>query len=194
LKREDNPFLSFFARFYIPFAYMQTSLMDDLASEGDYSWKSYDGHLLKKTVREGILSEGACGVNVIAVVHVEAKVKSIEAPFASTRISNDPLKFTVGAKRVAPGLDYAVATMCKGERAIVTCAAHLADGFPGCPPDVVIEFDVELIDIYRGDDNFHGDGINLPRALLFVLFLVIATLLVRHQHSVENSREKDLYD
>ena len=107
-------------------------------------WPQESGDLSKKVTAEGPEEEGACGLNVIAVVHVEGRVKGFERPFASTR-GNDPIKFTVGASRVVPALDYGVATMRRGERALFTCAPHMVAGFPGAPANCVVDLDVELV-------------------------------------------------
>ena len=87
---------------------------------------------MAKTVR----GAGAnTSVNVIAIVHVEATAVGVNRAFASTRCG-DPIKFTVGAGHIAEAIDVAVATICEGERVIVTCSPRLALGFVGCFPCV----------------------------------------------------------
>lgn len=127
-----------------------------------------------------------CGVNVIAVAHVVAKVKSTGWEFASTRNDGEPLKFTVGAERVCRGLDTAVATMKPGERVRVTCSGKYVAGFPGAPLDEICEFDVELLEVYRGDDDIvtHSKGtVDVYRVALFVLVFIFLLHVLQVQRA-----------
>ena len=69
--------------------------------------------------------------------------------FDSSRKRNSPFSFTLGVNDVILGWDKGVATMRKGERALLTCAPEYAYGDAGSPPVIprkaTLQFDVELI-------------------------------------------------
>lgn len=71
--------------------------------------------------------------------------------FDSTRARDRPLAFRIGEEQVIPGLEAAVRTISKGERAKATLPAAMAygsRGFPGrVPPNMDLLFDLELVDI-----------------------------------------------
>ena len=71
--------------------------------------------------------------------------------FDSTRPRGRPLSFRIGEEQVIAGLEAAVVTISKGERAKATIPASMAygsRGFPGrVPPNMDLLFDVELVDI-----------------------------------------------
>ncbi|KAJ8951672.1 hypothetical protein NQ318_012213 [Aromia moschata] len=75
--------------------------------------------------------------------------------FDSSRDRNEPFKFDLGKGSVIKAWDIGVATMKKGERAILTCALEYAYGKAGSPPtippDATLKFDVEVID-WEGED------------------------------------------
>ncbi|GBG79509.1 hypothetical protein CBR_g29656 [Chara braunii] len=69
--------------------------------------------------------------------------------FDSSRDRGEPFTFKLGQGQVIKGWDKGVATMKKGERAILTCAPEYAYGKagspPSIPPDSTLKFDVELL-------------------------------------------------
>eukprot|EP00244_Chara_vulgaris_P010927 TRINITY_DN5176_c0_g1_i4.p1 TRINITY_DN5176_c0_g1~~TRINITY_DN5176_c0_g1_i4.p1 ORF type:complete len:610 (+),score=211.38 TRINITY_DN5176_c0_g1_i4:296-2125(+) len=69
--------------------------------------------------------------------------------FDSSRDRGQPFTFKLGLGQVIKGWDKGVATMKKGERAILTCAPEYAYGKagspPSIPPDSTLKFDVELL-------------------------------------------------
>ncbi|XP_037085199.1 peptidyl-prolyl cis-trans isomerase Fkbp12-like [Pollicipes pollicipes] len=71
--------------------------------------------------------------------------------FDSSRDRGRPFTFNIGQKQVIRGWDEGVAQMSKGERAKLICSpdyAYGSRGHPGViPPNAVLHFDVELIDI-----------------------------------------------
>ncbi|XP_017783113.1 PREDICTED: FK506-binding protein 59 [Nicrophorus vespilloides] len=75
--------------------------------------------------------------------------------FDSSRDRNQPFEFDLGKGSVIKAWDIGVATMKKGEQAILTCAADYAYGATGSPPTIppgaTLKFDVEVIS-WKGED------------------------------------------
>ncbi|KAJ2514483.1 FK506-binding protein 2B [Coemansia sp. RSA 1939] len=72
----------------------------------------------------------------------------------SNRKASPPLVFQVGTGRVIRGLDQALMTMVRGERATLTIQPEWAYGHQGIeaagiPPNAVLSFDVELVALER---------------------------------------------
>ncbi|KAJ2516285.1 FK506-binding protein 2B [Coemansia sp. RSA 1939] len=72
----------------------------------------------------------------------------------SNRKASPPLVFQVGTGRVIRGLDQALMTMVRGERATLTIQPEWAYGHQGIeaagiPPNAVLIFDVELVALER---------------------------------------------
>ena len=69
---------------------------------------------------------------------------------------------------VIKGWDLGVATMTKGEVAILTCTADYAYGKNGSPPkipgDATLQFEVELLK-WKSDKDIEGDG-NLIKTII----------------------------
>jgi len=101
--------------------------------------------------------------------------------FDSSRDRSDPFSFTLGVGQVIKGWDTGVASMKKGEVAVLTCTAEYAYGKAGSPPKIppnaTLQFEVELIswtdgekDISEKKDhgilkkiNKNGDGWETPK-------------------------------
>jgi FKBP-type peptidyl-prolyl cis-trans isomerase len=71
------------------------------------------------------------------------------AVFDSSRLREMPFEFTLGAGHVIQGWEKGVATMTKGEKAVLRCAPTYAYGSSGAggliPPNATLEFELELI-------------------------------------------------
>jgi len=106
-----------------------------------------DGGLVKKILRDG---EGwqtpVKGADVV-VHYVGTLLDGSE--FDSSRGRGEPFKFKLGVGQVIKGWDQGVATMRKGELALLTCKPEYAYGASGSPPKIppnsTLQFEVELI-------------------------------------------------
>ncbi|EZA56123.1 hypothetical protein DMN91_000682 [Ooceraea biroi] len=86
--------------------------------------------------------------------------------FDSSKDRNEPFKFDLGRGSVIKSWDIGVASMKKGEIAILTCAPEYAYGQSGSPPlippDATLKFEVELLDWY-GEDLSPGKDRGIER-------------------------------
>jgi FKBP-type peptidyl-prolyl cis-trans isomerase len=106
-----------------------------------------DGGIVKKILREG---EGWQTPNKGADVTVHYVGTLLDgSEFDSSRGRGDPFKFKLGVGQVIKGWDQGVATMKKGELALLTCKSEYAYGASGSPPKIppnaTLQFEVELL-------------------------------------------------
>lgn len=115
-----------------------------------------NGKLLKRIVVPGAPDAELPQIGDRATVHYVGTLAGSGKEFDSSRARGDPFKFRVGLREVIKGWDKGVATMRKGERAIFTIDSELAYGETGAgadiPPNAVLCFDVELLDIEELED------------------------------------------
>ncbi|XP_029177994.1 FK506-binding protein 59 isoform X2 [Nylanderia fulva] len=75
--------------------------------------------------------------------------------FDSSRDRQKPFKFDLGRNSVIKAWEIGVASMKKGEVAMLTCAPEYAYGQngspPSIPPDATLKFEIELLD-WQGED------------------------------------------
>jgi FKBP-type peptidyl-prolyl cis-trans isomerase len=109
---------------------------------------SGDGALLKKILKPGdddhLPAKGA-------EVRVHYVGKLLDGTvFDSSRDRGEFFKFKLGQSSVIKGWDQGVATMKKGEVAVLTCKPEYAYGAEGSPPKIppnaTLEFEIELFD------------------------------------------------
>lgn len=112
-----------------------------------------DGGVLKEIIKEGLVDEKpthGCKVKVHYTGTLTDGTK-----FDSSRDRNQPFEFDLGQGSVIKAWDIGVATMKKGEQAILTCAPNYAYGEAGSPPTIppnsTLKFDVEVLD-WSGED------------------------------------------
>nr|CAH7740034.1 unnamed protein product [Callosobruchus chinensis] len=112
-----------------------------------------DGGVLKEILTEGTgeeLPPLGCKVSVHYTGTLTDGTK-----FDSSRDRNSPFQFDLGRGSVIKAWDIGVATMKKGERAMLTCAPEYAYGEAGSPPTIppnsTLKFDVEVLD-WAGED------------------------------------------
>ena len=117
------------------------------------------GQLFKTVLTEGT---GRCprvpsnGNGVQVTVHYTGTLNSNGDKFDSSRDRGEPFQFALGQGQVIKGWDAGVATMKKGERAILKCLPSYAYGPSGSPPKIppnaTLNFDVELLDWCADED------------------------------------------
>mmetsp|Transcript_69165 Transcript_69165/g.80639 ORF Transcript_69165/g.80639 Transcript_69165/m.80639 type:complete len:439 (+) Transcript_69165:63-1379(+) len=110
---------------------------------------------------------------------VTVSYKGTLASDGSVFDSSDSFDFTIGAGQVIKGWDQGVATMRKGERAILRCLPEYAYGAAGSPPTIpanaTLNFEVEVKDWTKCEDisetrdksllkRVHSDGRNWETA------------------------------
>lgn len=119
-----------------------------------------DGGVLKQIIQEGVGNELPPQGSKVSVHYTGTLVDGTK--FDSSRDRNDPFKFDLGKGNVIKAWDIGVATMKKGERAILTCAPEYAYGKtgspPSIPPDSTLKFDVEVLDWQGEDLSPKGNG------------------------------------
>ena len=120
----------------------------------------------------------------VCAVHYTGTLVSDGTKFDSSVDRSEPFKFKLGtgmmrermgcstpgdngtgcdcvAGAVIKGWDAGVATMTKGEKAILTCQAHFAYGSAGSPPtippDAALNFEVELLS-WKSESDLTSDG------------------------------------
>jgi len=83
-------------------------------------------------------------------VHYEGALLDGEV-FDSSYQRNQPIDFTLGTGQVIPGWDEGISLLRKGDKARLVIPPQLAYGSAGAggviPPDAVLIFEVELMDI-----------------------------------------------
>ena len=90
--------------------------------------------------------------------------------FDSSRKRGKPFEFTLGAGQVVRGWDEGVATMRRGEKAVLDCAPEYGYGAKGggrlIPPNATLQFEVELLDWKALSTALHGEYKKALRDLL----------------------------
>ncbi|CAM9395519.1 unnamed protein product [Hapterophycus canaliculatus] len=110
----------------------------------DLSEESLPGVLMKKIVRPGNGELPPIGSNVS--VHYTGKLK--DGTEFDTSAGRGPITFGLGKGEVIRGWDYAVSTMQKGERAILTVGPEYGYGSSATgpiPPNSTLTFEMEIV-------------------------------------------------
>ncbi|KAK0084918.1 hypothetical protein PV325_006120 [Microctonus aethiopoides] len=119
-----------------------------------------DGGVLKEILKEGEGDELPATGNKVSVHYTGTLLDGTK--FDSSKDRNEPFTFTLGQSQVIKAWDIGVATMKKGEVAMLTCDAKYAYGKmgspPKIPPDATLKFEVEVLG-WTGDDiSPNNDG------------------------------------
>uniref|UniRef100_A0A6V4G211 peptidylprolyl isomerase n=1 Tax=Prymnesium polylepis TaxID=72548 RepID=A0A6V4G211_9EUKA len=117
----------------------------DLADKGDDI--SGEGGCFKSIQKEGKSAGGTPPPGSKVKVHYVGTLLD-GSKFDSSRDRPGFFEFTIGQQQVIKGWDVGVATMHKGEVAVLTCRADYAYGASGhpptIPPNATLKFEVEL--------------------------------------------------
>ncbi|XP_008192785.2 FK506-binding protein 59 [Tribolium castaneum] len=119
-----------------------------------------DKGVLKEILREGTSDECPPPGSKVRVHYTGTLTDGTK--FDSSRDRNEPFEFDLGKGSVIKAWDIGVATMKKGEQAMLTCAPEYAYGKSGSPPtippDATLRFDVEVISWKCEDLSPKKDG------------------------------------
>eukprot|EP00927_Polykrikos_kofoidii_P079060 TRINITY_DN75850_c0_g1_i1.p1 TRINITY_DN75850_c0_g1~~TRINITY_DN75850_c0_g1_i1.p1 ORF type:complete len:395 (-),score=79.09 TRINITY_DN75850_c0_g1_i1:251-1387(-) len=107
-----------------------------------------DGSLLKKILVDGA-GEETPSVASVATVHYVGTLREDGTMFDSSRDREQAFSFTLGEEDVIHGWEVGVATMRRGEKALLRCAPNYAYGIEGHPPKIppgaTLDFEIELL-------------------------------------------------
>jgi len=112
-----------------------------------------DGGVRKEILREGAGEDGPCTGDTVYVHYVGTLLNGDK--FDSSRDRGDRFSFTLGKGQVIRGWDVGVASMKRGELALLICRSEYAYGLDGSPPKIPpnasLMFEVELFE-WKGED------------------------------------------
>ena len=113
-----------------------------------------EGLLTKKILRKGTGTEKPKSGQLVYVHYVGKLTDGTQ--FDSSRSRNRPFSFLLQKGQVIMAWDMGIATMTKGEKAILTAAPEYAYGKNGYPPvipkNATLIFEVELLE-FKDDDR-----------------------------------------
>jgi len=127
-----------------------------------------DGGIVKKILRQGSGGDETkpLGGTEVTVHYVGRLLDG--SVFDSSRDRREPFKFTIGEGQVIKGWDQGVATMKKGELAVLTCQPEFAYGARGSPPKIpanaTLEFEVELLS-WSDEEAVTGDNLVMRKLI-----------------------------
>lgn len=93
-----------------------------------------DGGVLKEILKEGTGDETPSASNTV-IVHYTGTLTD-GTKFDSSKDRNQPFEFELGMGKVIKAWDIGIATMKRGEVAVLTCAPEYAYGKQGSPPKI----------------------------------------------------------
>ena len=96
--------------------------------------------------------------------------------FDSSLQRNRPLEFNVGTRNVILGWDIGIASMKKGEKAVLVCGPQYAYGSSGAgrviPPNATLKFEVELLEFEEGSSSSGSSSTLLMVALILLMYFL----------------------
>ncbi|PSN54651.1 Peptidyl-prolyl cis-trans isomerase FKBP4 [Blattella germanica] len=158
-----------------------------------------DGGVLKEIIKEGRGEELPASGNRVFVHYVGTLTDGTQ--FDTSRDRGKAFDFNLGKGSVIKAWDIGVATMKRGEIAVLTCRSDYAYGKngspPTIPPDATLKFEIEMID-WTGEDLSHkkdggilryqikkGDGATTPNEGA----VVEVELIGKHEKEIFEQRE-----
>lgn len=143
------------------------SAPSELSPNGVDITKSQDGGVLKEIKKEGSGDEHPLDGNKV-IVHYTGTLPD-GSKFDSSRDRGEKFTFDLGKGNVIKAWDEGVATMKRGEVAVLTCRSDYAYGPSGhppkIPPDATLIFEVELFD-WKGEDLSTDKDESIIRSIL----------------------------
>jgi FK506-binding protein 4/5 len=125
------------------------------------------GGLFKTVLEDGNLQSRFPPKGAKVVVHYVGTLEADGSKFDSSRDRADPFEFTIGQGQVIKGWDMGVATMKKGEKAVLKCLPEYGYGANGSPPKIpanaTLLFEVELLDWSKNEDISEGKDRSLMK-------------------------------
>ncbi|XP_034942367.1 FK506-binding protein 59 isoform X2 [Chelonus insularis] len=119
-----------------------------------------DGGVLKEIIKEGTGTETPSPGCKVKVHYTGTLLDGTK--FDSSKDHDSPFEFNLGQGSVIKAWDIGVATMKKGEVAMLTCDAKYAYGKAGSPPkippDATLKFEIEMLDWTGEDISPNMDG------------------------------------
>jgi len=100
----------------------------------DVSTNEAPGGIWKQIIYAGVGEKPSLGSTVR--LHYNAYFELSDEPYDSTHVRRRPCEFQLGKFNVLPGLDFAVRTMQRRERAKFIISSDLLYGEHGCPPRI----------------------------------------------------------
>ena len=125
------------------------------------------GQLFKTVLVEGTGAKPPKGAKTS--VHYVGTLESDGSKFDSSRDRSEPFEFTLGQGQVIKGWDQGVATMRKGEKAILRCLPDYAYGSadrPKIPANSTLLFEVELLDWSKLEDISEAKDKSIQKSVL----------------------------
>ncbi|XP_015599993.1 peptidyl-prolyl cis-trans isomerase FKBP4 isoform X2 [Cephus cinctus] len=114
---------------------------------------SKDNGVLKEIIKGGTGDETPAAGSKVTVHYTGTLLDGTK--FDSSKDRHEPFQFDLGKGSVIKAWDIGIATMKKGEVAVLTCAPEYAYGQSGSPPTIppnaTLKFEVEMID-WKGED------------------------------------------
>lgn len=118
-----------------------------------------DGGVVKKLLRAGDGWESPEKGDKVQVHYTGTLLDGTK--FDSSVDRGEPFEFELGVGQVIKGWDVGVASMKRGEKALLTCRSDYAYGKQGSPPkipaDATLNFEVELLS-WTSQKDISGDG------------------------------------
>ena len=145
--------------------------------------ESKDFQLMKSVVREGDGEHPPSGGSHVVRVHYTGKLMSGET-FDSSRNGRGPLSFVLGAGSVIRGWEVGVATMTRGEHALLLCSHEYGYGQAGhgqlIPGGSRLLFDVELLDWQERNQLAE----RLPAMMCYGVLVLGVLVYLRWMHAI----------
>jgi len=111
------------------------------------------GTLMKKELSGGIRTEGCTPDNSTVTLHYSLSLEGQDEPFDSSLLRGRSERYRLDRGQLLPGMEAAVKSMCRREKAQFLIESSLAYGPRGCPPrvpgGVTVLATVELLEVVQ---------------------------------------------